>query len=255
MTFYDYIIRLADNNLILGHRLSEWCGHGPFLEQDMAMTNISLDLIGQARSMYALAAEVKNQGESEDDIAFLRLEHEYQNLLLVEQPNGDFAHTVLRQLFFASFQLPLYQAMLQKLQEMTEEHFVTLRGILEKAVMEVTYHKRWSSEWVIRLGDGTAESHSRMVTAVNELYRYYGEAFISDAVDDAAVAEGYGVRPEELKAEADQYIDDIFRQANLNIPVDTYMQRGGKQGVHSEYMGYLLSELQYMQRAYPNASW
>jgi ring-1,2-phenylacetyl-CoA epoxidase subunit PaaC len=255
MNLLSYIIRLADNNLILGHRLSEWCGHGPFLEQDMAMTNISLDLIGQSRSMYALAAEIKNQGESEDDIAFLRLEHEYQNLLLVEQPNGDFAHTVLRQLFFSSFQLPLYQAMLVKLQGMTEEHFVTLRGILEKAVMEVTYHKRWSSEWVIRLGDGTEESHSRMEAAVNDLYRYYGEAFISDEVDEIAVSEGYGVKPEDLKAESDHYIKDIFNQANLNIPVDTYMQRGGKQGVHSEYMGYLLSELQYMQRAYPNANW
>lgn len=246
---------MADNSKILGHRLSEWCGHGPFLEIDMALTNIALDLIGQARSLYNLAAIVQNEGKSEDDIAFLRLEHQYQNILLVEQPNGDFAHTVLRQFFFSAFQLPYYRALYTHLENNQDVDLQTLRGIIEKAIMEVTYHLRWSSEWVIRLGDGTDESHQKAQHAVDDLFRYTGEAFISDQIDQMAIQEGYGISLEKLLAEYQSTLQKVLSEANLVLPDDAFMQTGGKQGIHSEYLGYILTEMQYMQRTYPNATW
>jgi len=255
MNTFDYVVRLADNSMILGHRLSEWCGHGPFLEQDMAMTNIALDLIGQARSLYALAADIQNQGKTEDDIAFLRYEHEYRNVLLVEQPNGDFAHTIARQFFFSAYQLPLYKGLYEKLTATDNEHLNTLRGILEKAIKEVNYHLRWSGEWVIRLGDGTAESHQRMQKALDDLFRYSGEAFLKDETDTIAIREGYGVDPDTFYPEYSKTLESVTSEATLTLPTDTVMQIGGKQGRHSEYMGYILTELQYMQRSYPNATW
>ena len=255
MNKFEYVVRLADNSMILGHRLSEWCGHGPFLEQDMAMTNIALDLIGQARSLYALAAEIQQEGKTEDDIAFLRYEHEYKNVLLVEQPNGDFAHTIARQFFFSAYQLPLYNALYEKLSGSGDEHLQTLRGILEKAIKEVNYHLRWSGEWVIRLGDGTDESHDRMQKAVDGLYRYTGEAFTTDATETAAIREGYGVDSNTFYTEYKHTLEKVISEAGLTLPQNTVMQTGGKQGRHSEYMGYILTEMQYMQRAYPNASW
>lgn len=255
MDKFDYVVRLADNSMILGHRLSEWCGHGPFLEQDMAMTNIALDLIGQARSLYALAAEIQNQGKTEDDIAFLRYEHEYSNVLLVEQPNGDFAHTIARQFFFSAYQLPLYKSLYENLGATDDEHLRTLRGILEKAIKEVNYHLRWSGEWVIRLGDGTAESHQRMQKALDDLFRYTGEAFLKDETDNIAIREGYGVDPDTFYAEYRKTLESVTSEATLTLPANTVMLTGGKQGRHSEYMGYILTEMQYMQRAYPNASW
>lgn len=255
MNKFDYVVRLADNSMILGHRLSEWCGHGPFLEQDMAMTNIALDLIGQARSLYALAAEIQNQGKTEDDIAFLRYEHEYSNVLLVEQPNGDFAHTIARQFFFSAYQLPLYKSLYEKLGATDDEHLRTLRGILEKAIKEVNYHLRWSGEWVIRLGDGTAESHQRMQKALDDLFRYTGEAFLKDETDNIAIREGYGVDPDTFSAEYRKTLESVTSEATMTLPANTVMLTGGKQGRHSEYMGYILTEMQYMQRAYPNASW
>lgn len=255
MNKFEYVVRLADNSMILGHRLSEWCGHGPFLEQDMAMTNIALDLIGQARSLYALAAEIQQEGKTEDDIAFLRYEHEYKNILLVEQPNGDFAHTIARQFFFSAYQLPLYNALYEKLSGSKDEHLQTLRGILEKAIKEVNYHLRWSGEWVIRLGDGTDESHDRMQKAVEDLYRYTGEAFTTDGTDTKAIEEGYGVDPNTFYTEYKHTLEKVISEAGLTLPQNTVMQTGGKQGRHSEHMGYILTEMQYMQRAYPNASW
>ncbi len=265
---YNYILRMADSSLILGHRLSEWCGHGPILEQDMAMTNIALDLIGQARSLYALAAEEQNKGKTEDDIAYLRDVLDYQNLLLVEQPNGDFAHTIVRQFFFSAFQLPFYKEVyallnpeedtiryIQKNDYSLAKRLDILRGIIEKAIKEVTYHLRWSSEWMIRLGDGTEDSHERMQTAVNDLYMYSGEAFVADFVDREALAGGYGVSLESLKPIFDATINAVLVEATLQKPKNEFMQKGGKQGIHSEYLGYLLAEMQYLQRAYPNSVW
>jgi ring-1,2-phenylacetyl-CoA epoxidase subunit PaaC len=263
----EYILRIADNSLILGHRLSEWCGHGPVLEQDMAMTNIALDLIGQARSLYALAAEVQNEGKTEDDLAFLRDVFDFKNLLLVEQPNGDFAYTVVRQFFFSAFQLPFYKELIRmsdvgfRVSETPEtqntklETQNILRGVAEKAVKEVSYHLRWSSEWVIRLGDGTEESHRRIQKALNDLWTYSGEALIEDELDKWAVENGIGVDLNSIKPIFDKTIDDVLNQATLLKPTANYMQSGGKQGLHSEYLGFLLAEMQFLQRAYPDSTW
>ncbi len=248
MNLYNYILRIADNSLILGHRLSEWCGHGPVLEQDMAMTNIALDLVGQARSLYALAAEVQNEGKTEDDLAFLRDVFDFKNLLLVEQPNGDFAYTVVRQFFFSAFQLPFYKELCHSSNEI-------LRGVAEKAVKEVSYHLRWSSEWVIRLGDGTEESHRRIQKAVNDLWTYSGEAFMTDELDNWAVENGIGVDLNSIKPIFNKTIDDVLNEATLLKPVANYMQSGGKKGYHTEHLGFLLAEMQFIQRAYPNSTW
>ena len=244
----EYILRIADNSLILGHRLSEWCGHGPVLEQDMAMTNIALDLVGQARSLYAFAAEVQNEGKTEDDLAFLRDVFDFKNLLLVEQPNGDFAYTVVRQFFFSAFQLPFYKELCHSSNEI-------LRGVAEKAVKEVSYHLRWSSEWVIRLGDGTEESHRRIQKAVNDLWTYSGEAFMADDLDNWAVENGIGVDLNSIKPIFDKTVDDVLNEATLLKPTKNFMQSGGKQGTHSEHLGFLLAEMQFLQRAYPNSTW
>ena len=255
MGLHQYLIRLADHNLILGHRLSEWCGHGPFLEQDMAMTNLSLDLIGQARSMYALAAQLQGAGKSEDDLAFVRLEHEYQNLLITELPNGDFAHTVIRQFLFSSWQVLMYQNLFKLLENTEDPGLESFKGILEKAIKEIVYHVRWSGEWVIRLGDGTEESHQRAQKALNDIYKYTGEAFIMDDLDNEAIRSGYGVDTNNFKTEYLQNISKVMHEASLVLPENQVMLTGGKQGRHTEYMGYILAELQYMQRAYPNATW
>jgi ring-1,2-phenylacetyl-CoA epoxidase subunit PaaC len=245
---FEYILRIADNSLILGHRLSEWCGHGPVLEQDMAMTNIALDLVGQARSLYTLAAEVQNEGKTEDDLAFLRDVFDFKNLLIVEQPNGDFAYTVVRQFFFSAFQLPFYKELCHSTNEI-------LRGVAEKAVKEVSYHLRWSSEWVIRLGDGTEESHQRIQKAVNDLWTYSGEAFMMDELDNWAVENGIGVDLNSIKPIFNKTIDDVLNEATLLKPAANYMQSGGKKGYHTEHLGFLLAEMQFLQRAYPNATW
>ena len=190
----DYTLRLADNALILGHRLSEWCGHGPVLEQDMALTNIALDLVGQARNLYAYAAELAADGRTEDDFAYLRDVLDVKNSLLVEQPNGDFAATVVRQFFFSAFQLPFYQHLM-------DSRDATLSAIAAKAVKEVAYHLRWSSEWVIRLGDGTAESHRRAQAAVDDLWTFSGENLTADDLDLWANTEGVGVDLDMLKTD------------------------------------------------------
>jgi ring-1,2-phenylacetyl-CoA epoxidase subunit PaaC len=269
--FFDFTLRIADNSLILGHRLSEWCGHGPVLEQDIAMTNIALDLVGQARSLYALAADIHNKEKlniyhfnkkkkiTEDDLAYLRDVFDFKNLLLVEQPNGDFAHTIARQFYFSAFQLPFYQELSAKCLLASTHHpspithyLEILRGIAEKAIKEVSYHLRWSSEWVIRLGDGTDESHQRMQLAINNLWAYSGEAFIADSVDNN---EGIGVDLAKIKLIFDQTIQTVLTEATLQIPTNTFMHKGGKQGQHTEYLGYILADMQFMQRAYPNMVW
>ena len=244
----DYTLYLADNSLILGQRNSEWCGHGPVLEQDIAITNISLDLIGQARNFYQYAAILIGNGATEDSLAYLRKEREFKNCLLVEQPNGDWGQTILRQYFFSQYQYLLYQ----QLQTSRDEQ---LAAIAEKSLKEVTYHLRWSSEWVIRLGDGTDESHQRMLKAIDELWRYTGELFEATSYELKAVSDSVGADVSKLKNQWLSKVKEIFNEATLPVPEKTFMQTGGKEGRHTEYLGYILTELQYMQRAYPNSQW
>jgi len=245
---FELLLRLGDDCLILGHRISEWCGHAPILEEDLAMPNMGLDLIGQARSLYTYAGEIEGKGRGEDDLAYLRADREYHNLLLVERPNGDFAHTMLRQLYFAAFMEPYWR-------EAAKSTDGTLAGIAAKAVKEMAYHVRHAGEWVIRMGDGTAESARRIADAVEELTPYAAEMFETDAVTDTLVAAGIAPDPSKLRPEWDRTIDMVFAEAKLTLPQSEYPQLGGRTGLHGEEFGHLLSELQYMQRAYPGLTW
>jgi ring-1,2-phenylacetyl-CoA epoxidase subunit PaaC len=243
-----YTLHLADNSLILAQRNSEWCGHGPVLEQDIAITNISLDLIGQARNFYQYAAALKADGSTEDSLACLRDEREFKNCLLVEQPNGDWAKTILRQFLFSNYQYLLYQ-------QLQNSKDVQLAAIAAKALKEVTYHLRWSSEWVIRLGDGTPESRERMINAIDELWPYTGELFSPAGYELQDANKGMGVDVTILKNGCEEKVKAIFSEATLIFPSEVFMQSGGKQGKHTEYMGYILADLQFMQRAYPGCEW
>lgn len=239
----DYTLHLADSNLVLSQRNAEWCGHGPILEQDIAITNISLDLIGQARNYYQYAAQLIGGDATEDTLAHFRKEREFKNCLLVEQPNGDWAQTILRQYLYSNYQYLLYQ----QLQHHSNDQ---LAAIAAKAIKEVAYHLRWSSEWVIRLGDGTEESQRRMLKAIDELWRYSGELYISAPYEKEA-----GIDVALLKEEAIKKISVVFEEAKLTVPENVFMQKGGKDGVHTEHLGYILTDLQYMQRTYPGAEW
>ena len=224
-------LHLADNSLILGQRNSEWCGHGPVLEQDIAITNISLDLIGQARNFYQYAATLIGNDATEDSLAYLRKEGEFKNCLLVEQPNGDWAQTILRQFFFSQYQYLLFQ----QLQNSKDEQ---LAAIAEKSLKEVTYHLRWSSEWVIRLGDGTEESHQRMIKAIDELWRYTGEMFEAASYELRAANDGIGVDVSKLKEPWMNKVKEIFSEATLTYSWKrAFMQTGGKEGKHTEHLG------------------
>lgn len=245
----DYTLHLADNALITGHRNSEWCGHGPILEQDIALSNISLDYIGQARNFYQYAATLMGNGATEDSLAYLRDAIEFKNNLLLELPNGDWGQTILRQFFFSAFQYFQYTALQQSKDEQ-------LAAIAEKSLKEVTYHLRWSSEWVIRLGDGTNESKSRMLAALEELWPYTGELFIPAVYENSTAAEQSGVDPSQLKTDWLNKIQTVLAEATLPLPdAGVWMHHGGKQGKHTEHLGYILAEMQYLQRAYPNAEW
>lgn len=244
---YNYILGIADNCLILGQRLGELCGHGPNLETDIACTNISLDLFGQTRSYYQYAAKLKGEGASEDDIAFLRLERDYRNVLLVEQPNTDFAYVIARQFLFDSFHLLF-------LKELQSSHDVTLSAIANKSVKEVSYHQRFSSDWIKRLGDGTKESHNRAQKAINDLWAYTDELFHMTESDNM-VEKNTGVEVQLLRDSYYNKINDVLEEATLQVPESKWFKKGGKQGIHTEHMGYLLSDLQYMQRTYPNMEW
>lgn len=245
---YKYILGIADNSLILGQRLGELCGHGPSLETDIACTNMSLDLLGQVRSYYQYAAKIEGQGKTEDDIAMLRQEREYLNVLLVEQPNKDFAYTMARQFLFDVYHL----LMLQELQKSSD---FTLSAIANKSIKEVSYHQRFSSDWIKRLGDGTQVSHQKIQTAINDLWTYTDELFHQTEADIAMVDEGVAVDVTKLKDTYYQKVSEVLQEATLNVPESKYFQKGGKHGVHTEHMGYLLTQLQYMQRAYPNMEW
>lgn len=246
---FEYLLRKADDSLILGHRLSEWCGHGPILEEDIALTNLSLDLIGQATELYKYAAEVEGKGRTEDDLAFLRIERDYKNVLLVEQTNGDFGKTIARQFFFDQFENLLYRELANN---STDEH---LKAIANKSTLEIRYHVRHAAEWMIRLGDGTEESHNRVQESVNELARYIDELFYQDEVDQVLIKEGVIPDVSKLRAEYDKNIEAILTEATLSLPEEIWPIDGGRKGVHSEHLGYLLAELQYMQRAYPGLNW
>ena len=245
---FTYLLYLADNALILGHRNSEWCGYGPALEQDIALTNIALDLIGQARLLYQYAAEVKGGGETEDSLAYLRDVYDFRNCLLVEQPNGDWAHTILRQFFFSAYQKELYTV----LQDSKDEQ---LAAIAAKSLKEVIYHVRWSGEWVIRLGDGTTDSSARMERALQDSWMYSGEFFRSSPFESLMAKAGIGADPEKLEALWKDQVQSVFSKASLDLPSLPAFQEGGKRGAHSEHLGYILAELQFMQRAYPGSNW
>jgi ring-1,2-phenylacetyl-CoA epoxidase subunit PaaC len=245
----NYTLHLADNALIIGHKNSEWCGYGPVLEQDIAITNIALDLIGQARNFYQYAAELIGNNTTEDMLAYLRNEREFKNCLLTERPNGDWAVTILRQFFFSTYQYSVYQ----KLQHSDDAQ---LSAIAEKALKEVTYHLRWSSEWVIRLGDGIEESHQRMIKAIDDLWMFTEEMFQPASYELIALNEGYGVDVSLMKKDWMKKVSEVFEEATLALPPDdAWMQSGGKEGIHSEYLGPILAEMQFLQRAYPNAKW
>jgi ring-1,2-phenylacetyl-CoA epoxidase subunit PaaC len=245
---YNYILGIADNSLILGQRLGELCGHGPSLETDIACTNISLDLFGQVRSYFQYAAKIAGDDRTEDEIAMLRTERQYKNVLLVEQPNTNFAYTLGRQFLFDAYHL----AFLAQLQKSTD---LTLSAIANKCIKEVSYHERFSSDWVKRLGDGTAESKEKMQEAINDLWRYTDELFHQTEADKAMVAEGIGVDVSKLKENYYKHVNELLEESSLEIPESKYFQKGGKQGIHTEHFGYLLSDLQYMQRTYPNMEW
>ncbi len=245
---YNYILGIADNCLILGQRLGELCGHGPSLETDIACTNISLDLLGQVRSYYQYAASVAGDGRKEDDIAMLRKEREYRNVLLVEQPNTDFAHIIVRQYLFDVFHLQFLNA----LQNSKDE---TLVAIAKKAIKEVSYHERFSSDWVKRLGDGTEESRLKTQQAFNALWSFTNELFYQTDADKAMISDGIGVDTSKLTASYYNQVSELMTEATLEIPESKWFHKGGKEGIHTEHLGYLLADLQYMQRTYPNMEW
>ncbi len=250
----DYVLHLADNALVLGHRNSEWTGHGPILEQDIALSNIALDLIGQARYLYQYAAQLmntmttsKDQAVTEDVLAYLRDSWDFKNCLLVEQGNGDWGKTVLRQFFFSTYQYFFFR-------ELQKSRDVELSAIAEKSLKEVTYHLRWSSEWVIRLGDGTEESHSRLEKALDELWMYTGELFQPADYEQSLMPSGIVVDLADIKPLWTVRVTEVLREATLAMP-GPMMQAGGKQGKHTEQLGYLLAEMQFLQRAYPGCEW
>ena len=245
---YKYILGIADNSLVLGQRLGELCGHGPNLETDIACTNISLDLLGQTRSYYQYAAKIAGDSRDEDDIAMLRKEHDYVNVLLVEQPNTDFAYTMARQFLFDVYHLLF-------LSELQNSKDFTLSAIAKKSIKEVSYHQRFSSDWIKRLGDGTEVSHEKMKDAIDGLWTYTDELFHQTEADKAMASVGIGVDVTKLKEAYYNKVSGILEEATLNVPESKWFQKGGKQGIHTEHMGYLLTELQYMQRTYPNMEW
>ncbi len=243
-----YTLRRADDALVLGHRLSEWCGHAPILEEDMALANMGLDLLGQARELYSYAAKVEGRDNDEDKLAYLRDVRQYRNLLLLEQPNGDFARTMVRQLFYSAFADLYWRAMMKSGDQ-------TLAAIAAKSEKESAYHLRHSSEWIIRLGDGTDESHARAQAAVDHLWPFTGEMFALDDAERSLIEKGVAIDPATLRPLWLKTISGVIAEATLTLPSNDWMQQGGRTGRHSEHLGHLLSELQYMQRSFPGLTW
>lgn len=243
-----YVLRLADTNLVLAQRLGEWVGHAPALEEDLGLANVALDLLGQARMLLCHAGELEGRGRGEDDLAYLRAESEYLNLTLVEQPNGDFGRTIVRQFLFDAWQLALYEALLQSKD-------AKLAAIATKSAKESAYHLRYSSGWLIRLGDGTPGSHERVQQALDRLWPFTNELFDGDDVDRAVAEAGIGPAPESLQAAWTRRVDEVLAEATLPRPPPTKFGWYGKQGRHGEHLGYLLADMQSLHRAHPGATW
>ena len=248
MPLAEYLLRLADDRLILGHRLSEWCGHGPILEEDIALANIALDLIGQANFLLELAGKEEGRGRSADALAYFREGVEFRNALMMELPRGDFAFTVARQFLVAVFEV----LHLERLQASKHRD---LAGIAAKAFKETRYHARHSADWMLKLGDGTVESHQRVQAAVDELWRFSGELFETDGLERELVTAGIGVDREALRAPWREEVARVMKAATLAVPEDGFMQRGGREGRHTEHLGHLLAEMQIVARSFPGAEW
>lgn len=245
---YYYTLFLGDNSLITGQRLGEWCGHGPILEQDIALTNIALDHLGQARMLLQFAAEQKGQGATEDSLAFFRNEHEFRNLLITELPNGDWGQTLVRQFLYDTYHYFELTALLESKEE-------RLKAIAKKAIKEVAYHAQWSAEWIIRLGDGTDESHERMQQSLQQLWPYTGEFFKPDAATEAMTHAGIAPNYPMLEESWKSKVQEVLKMATLTMPGDGWMQSGGRTGEHTEHLGFLLAEMQHIPRSYPDAQW
>ncbi len=246
---FEYCLRLGDTSLILGQRISEWSGHAPILEEDIAMSNIALDLIGQARIILTYAGEVEGKGRAEDDLAYLRDARQYRNLLMVEQPNGDFAVTIARQFLVSLYNFHLYS-------QLSKSSDATIAAFAAKSLKEVAYHVRHSADWIVRLGDGTEESHRRVNDAMNDLWYFVDDMFQSDAVDEMLLKSGIGADMNQVKNSWEQTVNDIFAKAKLTIPAtNNSLRMGSRDGNHTEYLGYILAEMQFLPRAYPDAKW
>jgi ring-1,2-phenylacetyl-CoA epoxidase subunit PaaC len=245
---FQYLLRLGDSSLIIGHRLSEWCGHGPILEEDIALTNIALDFVGNATAILTYAAQVEGKGRTEDDLAFMRHEREFRNLLLTEQPNGDYAQTIARQFLFDTYMYFLYE-------ELKNSKDETLAALATKAHKEVTYHLRHTTEWIYRLGDGTEESHERLQTGLNALWMYTSDLFDMDEVDALLIKEGIVPDLTLVKTKWEVHVNEVLQKATLQVPKNNFKQKGSREGKHSEHLGFLLAEMQYVHRAYPGVKW
>jgi ring-1,2-phenylacetyl-CoA epoxidase subunit PaaC len=244
----EYVLRLADNALILGQRLSEWTGHAPVLEEELALANVALDLIGQSRLLLSHAGKLEGAGRDEDQLAFLRADHQYRNLTLLELPNGDFGRTVMRNFLFAAFQTPLWEAL-------SSSSDVELAAIAAKSLKEARYHLRHSGEWVVRLGDGTDESRMRVQSGLDYLWPYTTEFFTDSAVDSEVATAGLGVAWADLRPLWEAAVRPVLGEATLVVPAQTAFRSRGKLGGHSEHLGHLLAEMQHLQRAHPGARW
>lgn len=247
--FFEYLLRLADDRLILGHRLSEWCGHGPILEEDIALANVALDCIGHAAALYEYAVEIEGEGRHRDDLVYFRNDVEYKNLKITELPKGGYGFTIARQFLFSAYSYFLYEA----LKEANDEQFA---GMVQKHLKEIKYHLRHSREWVLRLGDGTEESRERMQKAFEELWTYTGEFFDTDEVDELMIKEGLGADPSAFKDEWKKLVKETLEEATLEVPdFDMFMVEGSRKGLHTEHLGHLLAEMQHLRRSYPDAKW
>jgi ring-1,2-phenylacetyl-CoA epoxidase subunit PaaC len=245
---FNYILRIADTNLILGHRLSEWTGHGPMLEEDIAMTNIALDLIGHANSLLQYAASVEGKGRTADDLAYMRSEREFYNTLLSEQPNGDYAKTIARQFLSDAFDLHFFEALKTSAD-------ATLSALAVKAHKEVLYHLRHTAAWIERFGDGTGESHERVQQAINELWAFTDELFEMNAVDEVLLKEKIAVDLTSLKTKWERTVSEVLQRSTVSIPGNIWQQKGSRDAKHTEHLGFLLAEMQHLHRAHPGAAW
>ena len=245
---FEYLLRLGDSSLIIGHRLSEWCGHGPILEEDIALINIALDFVGNATSLLTYAAQVEGKGRTEDDLAYLRNERDYRNLLLTEQPNGDYAMTIARQFLYDVYTYFLYE-------ELKKSKDETIAAIAVKSHKEITYHLRHTTEWMYRLGDGTEESHQRLQNGLNELWMFTSDLFDMDEVDAILIKAGIAPDLNKIKEAWEKRVKEVVAEATLQLPTSIAKQKGSREGKHTEHLGYLLAEMQYLPRTYPTAKW